>query len=155
MTYAVQPIPPGFATVTAYLAVRGAAKAIDFYRSVFGAEETMRLDGPGGTVAHAEIRIGDTLFMLSDENPDWGNASPIALGGSPVHFMIYTEDCDALVAKAVAAGAKELRPLADQFYGDRTGTVIDPFGFQWTIATHVEDVSVEEVKVRMAKMMGG
>ena len=150
---AVKPIPDGYHTVTPYITVRGAAAALDFYKAAFGAVEVMRFDLPDGGVAHAEIQIGDSRVMLGDESPEFGNKSPHALGGTPGGLCVYVADSDAVFTKALAAGATVMKPMADQFYGDRSGTVIDPFGHAWTIATHVEDVSVEEMKARMAAMM--
>lgn len=149
---AVQPIPAGYHTVTPYLIVAGAARAIDFYKQAFGAVELMRFDGPGGTVAHAEIRIGNSPIMLADEMPDMGYKSPQAYGGSPVGLMLYVEDADATFAQAIQAGGQEVRPVQDQFYGDRSGNLVDPFGHMWTISTHKEDVPVEEMQRRMAAM---
>jgi PhnB protein len=144
--------PPGYHSVTPYLALRGATAALDFYARAFGAERVLKLDMPDGSIAHAEIRIGDSILMLSEENADWGNRSPLALGGSPVHLMIYVPDVDAAFARALAAGASQVKPVEDQFYGDRTGTLKDPYGYQWTLATHIEDVSAEEAQRRMAAM---
>ena len=149
---AVKPIPDGYHTVTPYLIVAGAARAIDFYKQAFGAVELMRFDGPGGTVAHAEIRIGNSPIMLADEMPEMGYKSPQAYGGSPMGLMLYVEDSDATFAQAIAAGGKEVRAVQDQFYGDRSGNLVDPFGHMWTISTHKEDVSVEEMQQRMAAM---
>ncbi|HXG87516.1 MAG TPA: VOC family protein [Vicinamibacterales bacterium] len=146
----VKPIPDGYHSVTPYLIVRGATKAIDFYKEVFGATELMRMDAPGGKIGHAEIKVGDSTLMLADENPQWGSESPELLGGSPVQLMIYVDDCDATFKKAIATGAVEVRPLKDQFYGDRSGSVTDPFGHNWTIATHKEDLSPEEMGRRAA-----
>jgi len=150
---AVKPVPDGYHTVTPYMTVRGAAKAIDFYKEAFGAVEVLRMPMPDGSVAHAEIKIGDSVIMMGEENPAWGNKSPQALGGTPTGLMIYVPDCDAVFARALAAGATVSKPLTDQFYGDRSGTVIDPFGHQWTLATHVEDVPPEEMQTRMDAMM--
>lgn len=147
---AVKPIPDGYHSVTPYLIVRGGTRAIDYYTKAFGATELMRLDAPGGLLGHAEIKIGDSTVMLADENPEWGAKSPDTYGGSSVHLMIYVEDCDTVFKRAIAAGAKETRPLKDQFYGDRSGSLTDPFGHSWTIATHKEDVSEDEMKRRMA-----
>jgi PhnB protein len=144
--------PPGYHSVTPYLALRDARSALDFYARAFGAELALKLDMPDGSVAHAEIRIGDSILMMAEENPDWGSRSPQALGGSPVSMMIYVADVDAAFARALAAGATEVRPVADQFYGDRTGTLADPYGYQWTLATHVEEVSAEEAQRRMEAM---
>ena len=146
----VKPIPDGYHSVTPYLIVRGAAKAIDFYAAVFGATELMRMDAPGDKIGHAEIKIGDSIVMLADENPQWSAEGPELLGGTPVHLMVYVEDCDGVFKKAIAAGASETRPLKDQFYGDRSGTLVDPFGHQWTVATHKEDLSAEEMQKRAA-----
>lgn len=147
----VNPIPAGYHSVTPYLMVRDAARAIAFYREAFGAQEVMRFNDPGGRIAHAEIRVGDSHVMLADENQDF--AGPQTLGGAGVSLMLYVEDVDATFAKAVAAGATVRRPVADQFYGDRVGTLTDPFGHVWSIGTHREDVSLEEVQRRMAAMM--
>jgi PhnB protein len=155
---AVQPIPAGYHTATIYLIVKGAAKALEFYKKAFGAVEQMRFEGPEGAIGHAEIKIGDSPIMLADEFPGMGHKSPTSLGGSPAGICLYVKDCDALFKQAVAAGATVMKPLQDQFYGDRSGTVIDPFGHQWTVATHIEDVSPDEMKRRhteMMKKMGG
>lgn len=152
-TKAKNPIPAGYHSVTPYLICKGAAKAIDWYVKALGAEETVRMPGPGGTVVHAEIRIGDSIVMLADEHPEMGHRSPASLGGTPVGIALYVKDCDAIFDRAVKAGAKAQRPMQDQFYGDRSGTVVDPFGHQWTIATHIEDVSPEEMEKRMAEFM--
>jgi PhnB protein len=149
---AVQPIPEGYHSVTPYLIVNGAAKALDFYAQALGAEERMRMPGPGGKVMHAEIQIGDSVVMLADEFPEMGARSPQSIGGTPVGICLYVEDVDAVFKRAIAAGAKEERPLVNQFYGDRSGTIIDPFGHKWTIATHVEDVTPEEMGRRAAAM---
>src|SRR4051812_20378147 len=130
---ATRPIPEGYHTATPYLIVKGAAAAIDFYKKAFGATELMRLADPGGRVGHAEVKIGDSPIMLADEFPEMGSRSPQTLGGSPVGIALYVEDADAVFNAAVAAGAKVKRPMADQFYGDRTGTVEDPFGHVWTV----------------------
>ena len=151
----VQPIPAGYAGVTSYLIVRHAARAIDFYKQAFGATELMRFPGPDGKIGHAEIKIGEGVVMLADESPERGHKSPQALGGTPVSLMFYVPDVDARFAKAVAAGATIMNPLKDQFYGDRSGTITDPFGHVWTIATHSEDVSAEEMQRRLAAMMPG
>jgi PhnB protein len=150
---AVKPIPDGYHTVTPYLIVNGAAAALEFYKRAFGATEVMRFPGPNGKVGHAEIRIGDSHIMLADEHPEMGARGPQALGGSPVTILLYVPDVDARFAQAVAAGAKEVRPLKDQFYGDRSGSVADPFGHIWHIATHKEDVSHEEMQRRMKAAM--
>jgi PhnB protein len=151
---AVKPIPDGYHSVTPYLIVHDAAAALDFYKKAFGAVEALRMPSPGGKVGHAEIRIGDSVVMLSDEHPEMGAKSPRTIGGSPISLMVYVEDVDARVAQAVAAGGKLVRPVADQFYGDRTGGVDDPFGYHWYLATHVEDVPPDELKKRAQKAMG-
>jgi PhnB protein len=148
---AVAPVPPGYATVTPYLIIRGARKAIDFYQRAFGAVELFRLDGPDDGIAHAEIRIGDSPVMLADSSGDYPD--PLTLGGSAVSFMVYVPDVDAAFARAIAAGATVRRPVADQFYGDRTGTLVDPFGHVWSLGTHVEDVSPEEMNRRLKQLM--
>lgn len=148
----VKPIPDGYHTATPYLIVKGAAEAIEFYKKVFGATELMRVPGPGGAVMHAEIKIGDSIIMLADEFPQMDALSPKTIGGSPVGLMLYLPNVDEVFARMIAAGAKELRPLQNQFYGDRSGTVEDPFGHKWTISTHVEDVSPEEIERRLAAM---
>ena len=146
----VKPIPDGYHSVTPYLIVKGAADAIAFYEKAFGATELFRMAGPDGKVGHAEFRIGDSPVMLADEFPEMGAKGPRAFGGSPVHMLIYVEDRDAVFARALAlaAGATVSRPLEDQFYGDRSGTLTDPFGHRWTIATHKEDLSPEELQKR-------
>jgi len=150
----VKPIPDGYHTATPYLIVKGAAQALDFYKRAFGADERVRIPAPEGKVMHAEIQIGDSMIMLADEFPQMGAVSPQTLSGTPVGICLYVENVDALFKQAIAAGAKEERPLKNQFYGDRSGTLIDPFGHKWTIATHVEDVSGEEMQRRMAAMKG-
>jgi PhnB protein len=145
--------PPGYHSVTPYLALRDARAAIDFYTRAFGAELVLKLDMPDGAIAHAEIRIGDSVLMLAEENAEWGNRSPPSFGGSPVSMMIYVPDVDAAFARALEAGATRVRPVEDQFYGDRSGTLADPYGYQWTLATHIEDVSTEEAQRRMAAML--
>jgi PhnB protein len=144
----VKPIPDGYHSVTPYLIVKGAARAIDFYKQAFGATELFRMADPSGRVGHAEIKIGDSPVMLADEFPDMGYRGPESLGGSAVSLLIYVENVDAVAGQAVAAGAKVLRPVKDQFYGDRSGTFADPFGHVWTIATHKEDLSPEELQQR-------
>jgi len=151
----VRPIPEGFHSITPYLIVRDATRAIEFYKKAFGAVELMRLQGPGGTTAHAEIRINDSIIMLGEEMPAMGFRSPQTVGGTPVSLMVYVENCDALAARAVAAGIRIKRPIKNQFYGDRSGQFEDPFGHVWTVATHQEDVSLEEMRRRMAAMEGG
>ena len=151
----VKPIPDGYPRVTPYLAVDGAAAAIDFYTAVFGAKERMRMGGPDGKIGHAELAIGDSLIMLADEFPEFGNLGPKTIGGSPVMIAIYVEDVDAVFARALEAGATELRAIEDQFYGDRTGQIEDPFGHRWSVATHVEDVPPEEMEARAAAAATG
>jgi PhnB protein len=148
----VKRIPDGYHTATPYLICGGAAKALDFYKKAFGAKERMRHE-MGGRVGHAEIEIGDSVIMLADEFPEMGAKGPHTIGGSPVGICLYVENADAVFQRAIAAGAKEERPLKDQFYGDRSGSLIDPFGHKWTIATHIEDVTPEEMQKRMAAAM--
>ena len=150
MTAKVKPIPEGYQTAMPYLIIQGAAAALDYYKKVFGATEIMRMAQPDDKIGHAEMRIGDSVIMLADEVP--GHRGPKSLGGSPVSLLLYVEDVDAVVARAVAAGAKLTRAVQDQFYGDRIGLIEDPFGHLWGIATHVEDVSPEEMNRRMAAM---
>jgi PhnB protein len=152
---AVQPIPDGYPRVSPYLVVDGAQKAIDFYTSVLGATERMRMPGPDGRIGHAELQFGDSVVMLADEFPDMGAKAPSAYGGSPVSIMVYVEDVDATFGKATEAGATAVRPPENQFYGDRSATFDDPFGHRWTVNTHVEDVSPEEVGRRAAEMGQG
>jgi PhnB protein len=150
MSSEVKPIPDGYHSVTPYLIFDGAARAIEFYKQAFGATELFRMEVPDGRVGHAEIKIGNSHLMLSDEHPEMGARSPRSIGGSPISLMLYVEDVDAVVGQAVEAGANLTRPIANQFYGDRTGGVEDPFGYAWYIATHVEDVPPEELKKRAA-----
>ncbi len=140
-----QPVPEGYHTATPHLVVKNADAAIEFYKRALGANELMRLTTPDGKVAHAEIKIGDSIVMLADEFPDWDNLSPESLGGSPVRIHLYVEDVDALAARAVAAGAKVIIPVDDQFYGDRAGRLVDPFGHLWIVATRKREMSPEEV----------
>jgi PhnB protein len=149
----VKPVPDGYHSVTPYLIISGAAAALEFYKKSFGATELLRMDAPGGKIAHAEIKIGDSPIMLADEHPDMGYRSPQAIGGTPVSIMIYVEDVDAVFNRTVAAGAKVRQPVKDQFYGDRSGAVEDPFGHVWTIATHKEDLTPEEIGRRAAEWM--
>jgi len=146
----VNHVPDGYHAVTPYLVVNGAASAIDFYKRAFGATEVLRVDGPDGRVGHAELRFGDSHVMLADEFPEMGFRSPAAYGGTPVLMMLYVPDVDSRCRLAIEAGAKVLRPLADQFYGDRTVTFLDPFGHIWTVATHKEDVPRDELARRAA-----
>lgn len=148
----VKPIPDGYPQVTPYLAVDDANAAIDFYTTVFGARERMRMDAPGGKVGHAELQFGDSLVMLADEFPEMGNRSPRSVGGTPVTISVYVDDVDAAFDRALRAGAKELRPLENQFYGDRTAQLEDPFGHRWSISTHIEDVPPDEMQRRAAEM---
>ena len=145
---AVKPIPEGYRSITPYLVMKGANAAIDYYKQVFGAKERMRMDAPGGTIGHAELEIGDSVVMLADEFPEQGFQGPRSLGGSPVSILLYVQNVDDVFKRAVAAGARELKPVADQFYGDRMGTLEDPFGHVWSVATHVEDVPPEEMARR-------
>jgi PhnB protein len=152
---AVDPIPAGYPRVMPYLCCRGAADAIEFYTAVLGATERMRMPGDSPeNIGHAEIEIGTGLVMLADEFPDHGFLSPQTIGGSPVTVHVYVEDVDAVFAKAVAAGATVTRPMEDQFYGDRLGQFVDPWGHRWSVASHVEDVSEEEMGRRMAELDG-
>lgn len=150
---AVKPIPEGYHAVTPYLIVRGGSAAIEYYTRAFGAVELFRFPAPDGKVGHAEIKIGDSILMLADEHPQMGYNGPQTIGGSPVSLMIYVEDVDTVFDRAVEAGATVKEKLQDKFYGDRTGTVIDPFGHIWHLATHKEDLSVEEME-RRAKEQG-
>ncbi len=150
---AVKPIPEGYHSVTPYLIVKGAADAIEFYKKAFAATEVMRFEGPGGALGHAEIRIGDSPVMLADEYPDMGFRSPQSLGGAGVSLMVYVEQVDAVFQRAIAAGGKELRPVQNQFYGDRSGTLQDPFGHVWTISTHVEDIPLGEMHRRSQELV--
>ncbi len=146
----VKPIPDGYHAVTPYIAISGGATAIDFYKRAFGATERMRMAQPDGRIGHAELQIGDSCIMLADEFPDMKFYSPAKYGGTPVTLHLYVDDCDAVVSQAVAAGAKIVHPIKNQFYGDRSGTITDPFGHVWHISTHVEDVAPEEMKKRAA-----
>ena len=147
----VNPIPEGYPRVTPYLIVDGASDAIDFYTSVLGATERMRMDAPGGRIGHAELEIAGSVVMLADENPEMNARGPRAFGGSPVSLMVYVEDVDGVFGRALEAGAKELRPVENQFYGDRMGAFEDPFGHEWNVASHVEDVPPEEMEKRAAE----
>ena len=152
---AVQPIPEGYPVVTPYLCVDGAGAAIDFYTKVLGATERMRMPGPDGKLGHAELQLGNSVIMLADEFPDMGALGPKTVGGSPVTLSVYVEDVDSVFDRAVKEGAKPLRPVEDQFYGDRSGQFEDPFGHKWSVASHVEDVSEEEMARRAQEMGGG
>lgn len=149
----VQPIPDGYHSVTSYLIVKDAAAAIKFYAQAFGAVEVMRLPGPDGSVMHAEMQIGDSRVMLADENPAMNAHAPQSPGKVGVSFCLYVENADEIVEQAIKAGANVVRPLQDQFYGDRTATLEDPFHHVWTISTHIEDVPPEEIDRRFAEMM--
>jgi PhnB protein len=151
----VKPIPDGYPRVTPYLHVDGASKAIEFYRTVFGAKERMRMAAPDGRIGHAELEIGNSMIMLADEHPEMNVLGPKSVGGTPVTVLVYVEDVDRAFERALKAGAKELRPVQTQFYGDRSGQFEDPFGHHWNVATHVEDVTPDEMAKRAAKMMGG
>jgi PhnB protein len=148
-----KPIPEGYRTATPYLIIKGAADAIDFYKRAFGATEMLRMADPQGRVGHAEIKIGDSVIMLADEHPGMGYRGPRSLGGSSVSILLYLEDVDEVFERAVKAGARVQRPVMNQFYGDRSGTLEDPFGHVWTVATHVEDVAPEEMKRRAEAAM--
>ena len=148
MAKKAQAIPKGYHTVTPSLVVAGAAEAIDFYKKALGAEEIMRFPAPDGTIMHAELRIGDSVIMLGEEMPEQGGRSPKSYGGTPVSFFVYQENVDAALTRAVGAGAKPIMPLADQFWGDRSGCVEDPFGHQWWLAQHIEDLTPEELQKR-------
>jgi PhnB protein len=150
---ATKPIPEGYHSVTPYLIVKGAARAIDFYKQAFGATELVRMDGPDGTIGHAEVKIGDSPVMLADEHPEMGFRSPQTLGGAGVSLMVYVDNVDEVFPRAISAGGKELRPVKDQFYGDRSGTLEDPFGHVWTLSTHVEDLSMDEMVKRSEELL--
>jgi len=151
----VSHIPQGYNSITPYLVIKGASQAIDYYKKVFGATEVFRMDTPDGKVAHAELKIGDSHVMLADENPKMGlgHTSAASIGASPVSLYLYIPDVDRIVERAVTAGAKVLKPVQDQFYGDRSGFIQDPFGHLWGIATHVEDVAPQEMAERAKKAM--
>ena len=151
----VRPIPKGYNSITPYLVVDGADKAIAYYKKVFGAKEIFRMPAPGGKIGHAEIRIGDSVVMLADEWPQMGFKGPKAYGGAAVSILLYVEKCDAVYKKALANGGTEIKPMQDQFYGDRSGTFIDPFGHMWTVATHVKDVSPKDMKKAAAARAKG
>jgi PhnB protein len=148
-------IPKGYNTVTPYLIIKGAARAIEYYKKVFGATETVHMPGPDGKVGHAELKIGDSHIMLADENPSMGqgHTSATTIGASPISLYVYLPDVDKVFDRAIAEGGKVLKPVQDQFYGDRSGFLQDPFGHLWGVATHVEDVSPQEMKERMKKLM--
>ena len=147
-------IPSGYHSITPYLVVQGALEAIEFYKKAFGAIEVLRLRLPNGQLGHAELKIGDSPIMLSDEAPEWDARSPQSIGGSPVTISLYVDDVDSVVPTAVAAGAKLVRPIADQFYGDRSAALEDPFGHKWHVATHKEDMTPAEMQRRFDALMG-
>ncbi len=157
MTTKTQAIPKGYNTLTPYINVKNAIEAIEFYKKAFGAKEVGRITMPDGTIAHAEIEIGDSKIMIAEENAQWNNASPQTLGGTPVCLCLYVEDVDAVFAQALKEGAKVTGEMEvkDQFYGDRSGNLTDPFGHNWAIMTHIEDVSFEEMQKRMDAMFSG
>ncbi|MGH7540886.1 MAG: VOC family protein [Gemmatimonadota bacterium] len=152
---AVKPIPDGYPRVIPYLCVDGASEAIDFYRDVLGATERMRMDGPDGKIGHAELQIGDSVIMLSDEYPEMNQRGPKTIGGSPVTISVYVENVDNVFERAVEKGARSLRAVEDWFYGDRSGQFEDPFGHRWSVATHIEDVPPDELARRAEAMMAG
>jgi PhnB protein len=155
MSPSVKPIPDGYPQLSPYLIVDGAAQAIDFYKQVLGATERMRMGGPEGKIGHAEVQIGEAVVMLADEHPDMGYLGPKAIGGTPVTIGVYVEDVDKTFDTALKAGATSLRPVENQFYGDRSGQFEDPFGHRWSVSTHVEDVPPDEMQKRAAAMAQG
>jgi PhnB protein len=155
MAGTARPIPEGHHTVTPYLSVRNGGKAMEFYKTAFGARERYKLMMPDGRLGHGELTLGDSVIMLADEFPEYGNTGPETVGGTPVTIHLYVEDVDAFVKKAVTAGARERKPVMDQFYGDRSGQIEDPFGHVWWVATHKEDVSPEELDKRARAMFAG
>ena len=155
MSPSVKPIPDGYPQVSPYLIVDGAAQAIDFYTQVLGAKERMRMGGPDGKIGHAELQVGDGVVMLADEHRDMGYLGPKAIGGTPVTIGVYVEDVDKTFDAALKAGAKSLRAVENQFYGDRSGQFEDPYGHRWSVSTHVEDVPPDEMQKRAAAMGGG
>jgi PhnB protein len=150
----VSPVPAGYHSVTPYLIIDGAARALPWYVQVFGAREVMRLSAPQGKIGHAEIEIGDSHVMIADESAESQARGPASFGGSPVSLHVYVPDVDAIVARAVAAGAEVKSPVQDKFYGDRMGTLLDPFGHTWHISTHIEDVAPDEIERRLAALHG-
>jgi PhnB protein len=150
----VSPVPSGYHSVTPYLLIGGAGAAIDFYIKAFGAAEILRLTAPDGRIGHAEIRIGDSRVMLADEHPEMDFLGPLSRGGTTVSMLIYVDDVDAVFARAIAAGATELRPLCDQFYGDRSGAVTDPWGHVWSLASRIEEITPEEIQNRFQELYG-
>lgn len=153
MTSKVKSVPQGYHTLTPYLIIKGAARAIEFYKKAFGATEVLRMSKQDGSIGHAEMMVGDSRMMLADECPEMGARSPQSFAGTPVMMHLYVEDVDGMTKQALAAGAKEMKPVQDQFYGDRSGLIADPFGHVWSIATHIEDVSAEELHKRFESMM--
>jgi PhnB protein len=151
----VKAIPAGHHTASPYLTIKNAAEALEFYKKAFGANEIYKLMMPDGRLGHAEMRLGDSIIMMADEFPEYGGKAPQTLGGSPVSIYLYVEDVDAFFKKALAAGAKERKPVMDQFYGDRSGQLEDPFGHLWWVATHKEDVAPEEIQKRAEAMFAG
>jgi PhnB protein len=151
----VKPIPDNYPRVTAYLAIDGASDAIEFYKQIFGAEERFRMPQPDGTIGHAELQLGDSVIMMSDAFPEMGAVDPKKLGGSPITLTVYVDDVDATFGDAIKAGAKELQPVEDKFYGDRAGQFEDPWGHRWNVMSHVEDVSPEEMEKRAAAFAAG
>ncbi len=145
----VSPIPQGFHSITPSLTVKGAAEALDFYQKAFNAVVNNRYEGPDGLIVHCQFTVGNSPVFMSEEAPEWGALSPKTIGGCPSLLMIYTENCDALFQQAIEAGAEELQPVMDQFWGDRSGLLIDPFGYRWTIATHKEELSEAEMNERL------
>lgn len=154
MSKPVRPIPEGYHSVTPYLLIKGAGEAIEFYKKAFAAVEVLRLQSPDGKIGHAEIRIGESHVMLADEHPEMDFLGPQTRGGTTVSLLIYTPDADAVFDQAIACGATEMRPICDQFYGDRMGTVVDPWGHVWSIATHIEDLPQAEIEKRFTEMFG-
>ena len=150
----VKPIPDGYPALSPNLAVDGASKAIEFYKTVFGATERMRFESPDGQIGHAELQIGDSLLMVADEYPDMDFIGPLKVGGTSVNLSVYVEDVDVTFKAAIDAGATEVRAVEDQFYGDRTGVFEDPFGHRWSVATYIEDLSPDEIRQRGADAMG-
>ena len=146
---------PGANSLNAYINIKGCSDAIEFYKKAFGAIEKLRLLMPDGKIAHAELEIEGSLLMMADENPDWGTKSPDTLGGNPVTLSLYVPDVNQSFQKAIDAGATVIMPVKDEFYGDRTGQILDPFGYKWMIATHIEDVPQDEMQIRMNKMFSG
>lgn len=154
MANEASPIPEAFSPLSPALGVRDAKAAIEYYREAFGANEVLRLEGPGGVILHAELDIGGALLMLAEENPEWENHSPPTLGGTPVRLHLYVDDVDEVGRRAIAAGGKVVIPIDDQFYGDRSGRIEDPFGHQWILATRVESVSPDEMQRRASELFG-